>query len=193
MDGVELDVHATADGGIVVHHDPHLTGGKPLDTMTLAETTASLLSNGEPVPSLGTALGIIGDRDVWVEVKSLPAVHDASLLAALESGPYPARYAVHSFDHRITARLGKARPELSLGALMSARVLEPVAVLKAARARTLWQDWTLIDQALVDAVHAAGARIIAWTVNDRAAAVRLAGMGVDGLCGNFPDRLRVPA
>ena len=49
VDGVELDVHATADGGIVVHHDPELTGGQPLDALTLAEATAWLLPNGDPV------------------------------------------------------------------------------------------------------------------------------------------------
>jgi glycerophosphoryl diester phosphodiesterase len=115
------------------------------------------------------------------------------LLKALADGPFPNRYAIHSFDHRITARLAKARPGLALGALMSSRVLDPLAVLQAAHATTLWQEWTMLDPALVEAVHEAGGRVIAWTVNDRAASVRLAGMGVDGLCGNFPDRLRIPA
>lgn len=193
VDGVELDVHATADGGIVVHHDPVLTGGSPLDTLTMAQATTSLLSNGEQVPSLATALGILGDRDVWVEVKSLPSSYDAALLAVLDAGPFPARYAVHSFDHRITARLARLRPRLSLGALLAARVLDPVSVVRSAGATTLWQEWTMIDQSLVDALHAAGLRVIAWTVNDGAATGRLARMGVDGLCGNFPDRLAVPA
>lgn len=193
VDGVELDVHATADGGIVVHHDPVLTGGRPLDSVTLAEATSTVLPNGEPVPTLAQALELIGDRDVWVEVKALPPVFDARLLAILDAGPYPARYAVHSFDHRITARLGRLRPKLALGALLVARVMDPVAVLRASGATTLWQDWTMIDQALVDAVHAAGGRVIAWTVNDPAARAVLAHMGVDGLCGNFPDRLQETA
>lgn len=193
VDGVELDVHATADGGIVVHHDPELTGGQPLDALTLAEATAWLLPNGEPVPTLAAALKLIGDRDVWVEVKSLPVTYDAALLSALDSGPFPARYAVHSFDHRVTARLSRLRPQLRLGALLSSRVIDPVAVVRASCATTLWQEWTAIDQALVDAVHAAGIQVIAWTVNDPAVAARLARMGVDGLCGNYPDRLEVPA
>ncbi len=193
VDGVELDVHATADGGIVVHHDPELTGGQPLDAVTLAEATASPLPNGEPVPSLATALDLIGDRDVWVEVKALPAVYDATLLATLDRGPFPRRYAVHSFDHRIIARLATLRPALRLGALMTSRVLDPVAVLRAAGATVLWQEWTLIDQDLVDAAHAAGIQVIAWTVNDRQVAERLAAMGVDGLCGNFPDRIAMAA
>ncbi len=151
------------------------------------------MSNGEPVPSLGTALDLLGDRDVWVEVKALPPEHDTALLSALDAGPYPARYAVHSFDHRITARLARQRPSLALGALLAARVVDPVHVLRLAGATTLWQEWTMIDQELVESVHTAGARIIAWTVNDRVAAARLSQLGVDGLCGNYPDRLSVAA
>jgi hypothetical protein len=121
----------------------------------------------------------------------LPPRHDAALLAVLDAGPFPARYAVHSFDHRITARLASRRAGLSLGALLSARIADSVGILRAAGATTLWQEWTMIDQELVEAVHGAGGRVIAWTVNDRAGAVRLGQMGVDGLCGNFPDRLVV--
>lgn len=190
---MELDVHATADGGIVVHHDPTLAGGRPLDELTLGEATASLLPNGESLPSLATALRLIGDRDVWVEVKAIPEVYDTALLRALDEGPFPSRYAVHSFDHRIIARLAGKRPGLRLGALLSARVLDPGRVVREAGATTLWQERTMIDPALVSAVHDAGMRLIAWTVNDAAEAARLAELGVDGLCGNFPDRLAGPA
>ena len=180
---------------------PAATTTPPL-TPDLAPTPApshpaALPSPDQPTPSnrpsLATALTIIGNRDVWIEVKSLPRAYDDALLAALDGGPFPARYAVHSFDHRITARLAAVRPDLALGALLSARVVDPVSVLRNAKATTLWQEWTMIDQDLVNVVHAAHARVIAWTVNDQAAAGRLSRMGVDGLCGNFPDRLAVAA
>ena len=40
----------------------------------------------------------------------------------------------------------------------------------------------MLDEALVDAVHAGEGRVIAWTVNDPEHARRLASMGVDGIC-----------
>jgi glycerophosphoryl diester phosphodiesterase len=46
----------------------------------------------------------------------------------------------------------------------------------------VWPEWRLIDRTLVDQVHAANGRVIAWTVNDRAAAQELIAIGVDGLC-----------
>jgi glycerophosphoryl diester phosphodiesterase len=42
----------------------------------------------------------------------------------------------------------------------------------------------LIDATFVDTVHAAGGRVVAWTVNDRADAARLAALGVEALCSD---------
>jgi glycerophosphoryl diester phosphodiesterase len=143
------------------------------------------------VPILGEILQLVGDRDVWVEVKTLPQRFDSALLAALDQGPAPHRYAVHSFDHRIVHRLGQARPSLRRGILLSAYLRDVVAVMRSVGACTLWQEWQQIDQELVTQVHEAGATVIAWTVNEIGDLDRMVRLGVDGLCGNYPDRIRV--
>jgi glycerophosphoryl diester phosphodiesterase len=190
-DGVELDIHSTRDGGIVVHHDPEIPGVGPIAELTLAETRQLRIPNGETVPMLSEILELVGDRDVWVEVKSLAAVYDHVLLAVLEKGPAPERYAVHSFDHRIVHRLGEREPKLRRGILLSAYLRDPVAVMRSVGASTLWQDWQQVDQELVTGVHEAGYTIIAWTVNEIGDLDRMVRLGVDGLCGNYPDRIRV--
>ena len=48
-----------------------------------------------------------------------------------------------------------------------------------------------MDPDLVDQVHQAGFSLIAWTVNEIGDLERMARLGVDGLCGNYPDRIRV--
>jgi glycerophosphoryl diester phosphodiesterase len=189
--GVELDVHATRDGALVVHHDPEIPGVGPIAQLTLAETKLLRIPNGETLPLLQEVLDLVGDHDVWVEVKTLPADHDRALLAVLDEGPAPERYAVHSFDHRIVRRLGEARPSLRRGVLLSAYLEDPVGALQAVGATTLWQEWQQVDQELVCRVHEAGAKIVAWTVNEIGDIERLARLGVDGLCGNYPDRIRV--
>jgi glycerophosphoryl diester phosphodiesterase len=190
-DGVELDIHATQDGAIVVHHDAELPGVGPIAQLTSAEARQVRIRNGETLPLLQEVLDLVGDHDVWVEVKTLPSAHDEALLAVLDAGPAPHRYAVHSFDHRIVRRLGEARPELPRGILLSAYLDDPVAALCAIGATTLWQEWQVVDEALVKAVHAAGCRLHAWTVNEVGDLEHLARLGVDGLCGNYPDRIRV--
>jgi glycerophosphoryl diester phosphodiesterase len=190
-DGIELDVHATRDGGIVVHHDAEIPGVGPIAQLSLAEARKTRIRNGEPLPLLAEILGLVGERDVWVEIKSLPAAHDQQLLDVLSSGPAPARYAIHSFDHRIVDRLGEARPSLRRGILLSAYLKDTVAVMRAVGATTLWQEWQLVDQDLVNQIHDSGGELIAWTVNELGDLDRMVRLGVDGLCGNYPDRIRV--
>jgi glycerophosphoryl diester phosphodiesterase len=98
---------------------------------------------------------------------------------------------VHSFDHRIIQRLGEARPGLRRGILLSDQVEDPLAAMRAVGATTLWQDWRRIDRELVSRVNDAGCTVVAWTVNEIGDLERLVRLGVDGLCGNYPDRIRV--
>lgn len=190
-DGIELDVHGTRDGAIVVHHDPEIPGCGPIAQLSLAEARQVRLRNGEALPLLREVLELVGERDVWIEVKSLPDQFDGELLAVMDRGPAPERYAVHSFDHRIVRRLGIARPALRRGVLLSAYLEDPVAAMRAVGATTLWQEWLQVDGELVRRVHDAGCTLIAWTVNEIGDLERLARLGVDGLCGNYPDRIRV--
>jgi glycerophosphoryl diester phosphodiesterase len=190
-DGVELDVHATRDGAIVVHHDAEIPGFGPLTLLSRDEARQVRIRNGESLPLLSEVLQLVGNREVYVEVKSLPEVHDQELLEVLDRGPAPGRYAVHSFDHRIVERLGVRRPELRRGILLSAYLADPVAAMRGVGATTLWQEWQQVDRELVNRVHDVGFSLIAWTVNEIGDLERMARLGVDGLCGNYPDRIRV--
>jgi glycerophosphoryl diester phosphodiesterase len=186
-DGVELDVHATAEGSLFVHHDEAIEG-HPIPRHTTAQAAAFRLANGEPLPTLEQALDAIAPQlQVFIEVKSLPARFDSRLFAAIEGGPNPSGYAVHGFDHRIVRRLGEARPSLPRGVLSTAYPVRPLAALEDAGATMLWQERGLVDRPLVEALHVAGCRLFVWTVNDASEMQDLLALGVDGLCTNFPD------
>jgi glycerophosphoryl diester phosphodiesterase len=190
-DGVELDVHTTADGQLVVHHDPVIPGLGPIATLRWGEVAQVPRPGSRPVPLLEEALAALGDLEVWIEVKALPSEADTHLLAVLAAGPSPGRCAVHGFDHRVVARLGRLNPGLRRGVLSTSYPLDPIGPVRAAGARALWQEWHLIDPDLVGRAHDAGIEVIAWTVNERGDAEALAAIGVDALCGNYPERLRM--
>ena len=189
-DGVELDVHATADGALFVHHDETIDGVHHI-AHTRAERIRGLrLANGEPVPTLADALAACGGLRVFVEVKSLAPAHDDRLLETLDAGPNPPGYAVHGFDHRIVRRLAERRPALPCGVLNVSYLVKPLAALDDARARALWQEHRLVDAELVAQVHGAGGVVYAWTVDDPERMRRLLSLGVDALCTNTPDLAR---
>ena len=187
-DAVELDVHATSDGVVVVHHDfvPRADSsvttlrGRPIAALTAAELDTFQVS-GEPIPTLAAVLETIGSRaTVYVEIKG----HDieAAVVATIASVRSAPRVAVHSFDHRAVVRARAMQPKLPSGILSASYLIDPQGALRAANARDYWQEASMLDEALVDAIHAGEGRVIAWTVNDPEHARRLASMGVDGIC-----------
>lgn len=189
-DAVELDIHASADGVLLVHHDAHVEGIGVISHLPAAAFTGHRLPNGESIPTLAEAFELLRGLEVWVELKTLPPAFDGVLLATLDAGPTPLDYAVHAFDHRIIARLGDQRPELRRGILLASYLLDNLAVMRGAGADTLWMEAPLIDVDLVTDLHDAGMELVAWTANDPAEIRRLVALGVDGICGNYPERIR---
>lgn len=189
-DGVELDVHATADGHLVVHHDPEIAR-RAIALLPLAETRRHRLPNGEPIPTLMEALALITPAGMaFVELKTLPPDADPTLLAVFDDAPRPDRCHVHSFDHRVIRRLTVERPALPAGILSGAYPLDPTAEVRASGARALWQHEEQVDRPLAALVHHEGFRLYAWTVDRRDRMKQLLADGVDGLCTNRPDVAR---
>jgi glycerophosphoryl diester phosphodiesterase len=188
-DGVELDVHATIDGEIVVHHDPTVLG-LPIAHARWRDLATVPLANGEPLPTLAQALDVLGTLKVFVEVKVLDPRWDDRFLGVLDRGPHPSGYAIHSFAFQVVRRLGQKRPSLPRGVLSEVATRNPKQTLEDASAQTLWQERATLDEPLVKTVHGLGAGIIAWTVDNPDDVERLVRWGVDGICTNHPERAR---
>ena len=184
-DAIELDVHATSDGVLIVHHDPTVTA-PGVATSRLLDLTASELSrfplgHGVEIPTLEAVLNAVGDQaKVYVEIKAL----DIEPLVVRCIRESRANCAVHSFDHRIVRTVKALFPAIRTGVLEVARHIDPVASLLAAGAEDLWQEASFIDEDLIERAHAVNARVIAWTSDDVDQWETLSGMGVDGICTN---------
>jgi glycerophosphoryl diester phosphodiesterase len=195
-DGIELDVHATSDGVVVVHHDPFVRDSREgqadrklfIADVPFAELATLRLLNFEPVPTLDTVLARIGTQAVvYVEVKGLGI--EAPVAACLRRHP-ETRTAVHAFDHRIPLAVARLLPGLPTGILSESYVLDTEHMIRAAGARDLWQQRAMIDRALVECARLAGARVVGWTENDVAHARGLIAMGVAALCTDIPGSMR---
>ncbi|WP_310569392.1 glycerophosphodiester phosphodiesterase [Gemmatimonas sp.] len=195
-DGIELDVHGSADGHVVVHHDSVLSlerggnagGTAAIRDLTLSEIRTARLHGGHPLPLLDDVLALVGTQaTVYVEVKA--ARIEAAVAAVLDRHP-TVRTAVHSFDHRIPATVRVTRPTTAIGFLSDSYLIDPVGMLHPTAPDALWQYTHLIDEALVIAAHDRGTKVIAWTENDPVRAHLLAAWGVDGLCTDVPATIR---
>jgi len=188
-DGIELDVHCTKDRVVVVHHDeiPKATApsralaGKRIDALTFDELQGFSVDGTALIPTLAEVLAALRGRlDVFVELKGHGI--EGPVLDVIHQSPAPARCAVHSFDHEAIRRIRSVAAGVRGGILFDAPPADVVAAMRFADARDVWPREDLIDAAMVNAVHGAGGRVLAWTVNDPARGVKLAALGVDGLC-----------
>ncbi len=181
---IELDVHATSDGVVVVHHDPQL--GLPVSParcaiadLTWQDVDATATVTGISVPTLTEVLAIVPpSATVYVEIKGT----GIELLVADVIGRSSAHCAVHSFDHATIERFKRIAPDVPRGLLFEGSAAQLDVEVQRIGAREIWPHFSLVDADLVARARALGARTIVWTVNDAAEARRLAGLGVDGIC-----------
>lgn len=189
-DGVELDVRRSADGTLVVHHDPLLPDGRPVAGLPMAEMPPW-------VPALDAALEECEGMVVDVEIKNLPS----------EVGFDPEEAAAREVVALLVRRAGRDQvvvASFSLATLEAVRAAEssvPTAwvtpgafdqhqalALAADRGCAALQPrHEAVTVELVEAAHDRGMTVYAWTVDDAERVRWLAGTGVDGVITNVPD------
>lgn len=188
-DAIELDVHITRNGIVVVNHDPVPHGtpedpalaGVPIASLTLKELRRISLAPNTGIPTLAQVLRTIrGPTRIYIEIKGRGI--EGAVVETIRASPDPDRCAVHGFDHRVVPRVHAVAPDIAGGVLSASYLIDPVHALRGAEARDYWIWWEHVDQALCDAVHEAGGRVLAWTVNEPDTAVAFAALGVDGIC-----------
>jgi glycerophosphoryl diester phosphodiesterase len=177
-DGIELDVHATSDDVVVVHHDAELAGGAAIGRSSYAEI-AEHTSNGERIPTLRAVCALVkGRAELFVEIKGNGI--ENLVVRALEG--YLGAVAIHSFDHALIRRLADGATPFRLGILLEEPVSDARATMESVGALDLWPHHPLVTSTLVSDVHRLGGRVIPWTVNDARDVSRVTALGVDGIC-----------
>jgi len=179
--GIELDVHASADGIVVVHHDPITSAGAEIATTLWSDLAgAHGPSIGTTnIPTLAAVCDLVADRaELFVEIKGEGIEEAVTRVLDGRRGTF----AIHSFDHATIGRLARARTPYRLGLLFDESVDGAVELMAEYGAADVWPHRSLVDRLLVERVQRSGGRVIAWTVNSTSEARRLADYGVDGIC-----------
>ncbi len=209
-DGVELDVHLSADGVPVVIHDFTVdattdgtgrVGDMPL--AALKELDAGFRFDpafaGERIPTLEEVFAEVGGRLlINVELKSMPGNDypglEAAVAALIRRHGLTDRVLVSSFNPFALRRFRREMPEVPVGFLYETAPLSRVARLAAAlirlRPHALHPWWGLITPDTVRRARARGQRVVAWTVDEPEAMARLVEWGVDAIITNHPERMR---
>lgn len=202
---IETDVHATADGELVLFHDDTLDRltelRGPVAALPYRELAKARVLGAEPIPRLEDALAAWPDVRFNIDVKERSAV--APFARALERTGAHDRVCVASFSQK---RLRQVR------AVMGPRVCTSltrsgVAAFKAASLFTsirtvarftagcvqvppFYGPFAVITPSLLRTAHAYGMQVHVWTIDEPAEMHRLLDLGVDGVMTNDPAALR---
>ena len=212
VDALEFDLHMTADGEVVVLHDPTLdrtsAARGPVRDLKLGDLAAVRLKTrdgavtDERVPTFAQVL----DLAAATSVELLPEIKvdanrqryagiEEKVLALIRSRGLLARTTVQAFQVETIRRLRELEPKTRTMLLVTrgdverdrARPAEPVRRARELGATDLGMNHRLIDADVIAAARAAGIRVAAWTVNEEADIRRMVDLGVDMVMSDRPD------
>ncbi|ATX66221.1 glycerophosphodiester phosphodiesterase [Roseinatronobacter bogoriensis subsp. barguzinensis] len=199
---MELDVHATRDGVVVIHHDPDLSrvfkDPRQIAQMDYAELAQLRSPKGAQIPKLEDLLSHDPNINLIIEAKTRDVVEP--LCAVIQRLGAIKRVCIGAFDPACTAQ---ARALLGPDLLWSpahAQVARlwargwglplSLADFRVVQVPARWKGIAVVTPRFIRAAHAAGIAVQVWTVNERAQMNRLLDMGVDGLITDKPTLLR---
>lgn len=211
-DYVETDVHLSADGVVVVIHDPVLdrVADRPgsVHDLPWPELRQARLGGTEGIPRLDELLA------AWPGMRwNIDAKHDAVVAPLVEvvrrAGALD-RVCITAFsDRRIALARRLGGPALCTSTGPAATTALRVASLVpgspplgggprrvawgpagAAQVPLRWGAVPVVDRRLVTVAHRSGLAVHVWTVDDEAEMDRLLDLGVDGIMTDRPTLLR---
>jgi glycerophosphoryl diester phosphodiesterase len=175
-DGFEFDVRLSSDGQAVICHDATIGG------MKIENTDAKSLA----LPMLDDVLREFS-RHAFLDIELKVAGLEALTLAELRRHPPQKGYVVSSFLPEVLAAVHDLDPGITLGFLCESA--EQLRGWRQAPAEWVIPQFGLADGKLVEPVHAAGKRIMVWTVNRAERMREFAAWGVDAIISDETELL----
>lgn len=189
---LEMDVHATIDGEVIVFHDDNVKSISKkkgeIDKMLLMEIKKLNLKNGEEIPMLREILEQFkGQCQFNVEIKArdaaLPALDIVRELDMLDDVLFS------SFNGpwllKIKAREKKAR----LACISKDKKLNIIQVATSLKAEAIHPRDKITNKELIENAKEEELKIHVWTLDKPAAMKKFIDMGVHGIITNRPDVL----
>lgn len=214
---IEVDVHLSKDGEIIVFHDEDVSrttnGAGKIHEMTLAEIkeldAGSWFSDefvGEQIPTLGETIDLIhGKMGLIIDIKSrghefYDGFAEKVVDIIVEKGAkewcivqsYDQEYLEHAYAEDSTIQMKK----LMMGedeSLLLSFYLNSKSFMTNRHKHEFYQTinphYKTVSNRRIFRLHARGYQIYTYVVNEREDMIKMLNMAVDGIITDFPDKL----
>jgi glycerophosphoryl diester phosphodiesterase len=204
-EGIEFDVHFSKDKQIVIVHDESIdrtsnqTGlVKDLTYDELCRADFSYKFSKEvgfqKIPTLREYCEFAKDKDIVtnIEIKNgvyeYPGIEQAVYDLISEYG-LKDRMVISSFNHYSVKRMKQIDPSIRCGFLSETWIVKPGGYVKENGVECYHPIFRMLNEEIVEDLRKHDIAINTWTVNEPDDIEEMIRIGVDGIIGNYPDRV----
>ncbi|WP_328581164.1 glycerophosphodiester phosphodiesterase [Streptomyces sp. NBC_00370] len=188
MDAVELDLHLSKDGALVVMHDAEVDrttdGSGAIADRTLAELRELDAGKGERVPVFEEVLDAVRSP-LQAEIKDVAAAR--ALAEVMHRRGLAERVEVSSFHDEAVAEIASLVPGVRTVLIASRWEADVVDRATAVGAASLALNIRRLTLEVVERAHAEGLRVIGWVVNTQDQLRLARAFELDAVTTDFPE------
>jgi len=196
-DGIELDVHLSSDGHIIVIHDETIdrtTNGKGfVNTLSLSELKSFLIADQLEIPTLNEVFDLM-DKKCLINIELKGAGTSNKVVSLIEkyisekNWNYE-HFIISSFDWNMLEEVHNLNPNIAIGVLTEENIDTALAFAEKIKARAIHPDYQLLNQENTKEIQEKGFLVLPWTVDADEDIQRIKSYNVDGIISDFPDKL----
>jgi glycerophosphoryl diester phosphodiesterase len=191
VDGIELDVHLSADTELVVIHDA------TIDRTTTGTGFVKNYSAAElkeyQIPTLSDVFDLV-DKKCWINVElkgkgTAKAVVELIEKYIREKNWDYNQFIISSFEWNFLEEVDTLNPNIPIGVLTETDIDSAITFAKKINAKAIHPDFTLLTKENTAAMQAQGFLVFPWTVNEWDDIQKMKKYNVNGIITDFPDRI----
>ncbi|KPC64520.1 glycerophosphodiester phosphodiesterase [Streptomyces chattanoogensis] len=188
LDVIELDLHLSKDGALVVMHDADVDrttdGTGPIAERTLAELRELDAGRGERIPVFEEVVEAV-KAPLQAEIKDVAAAQ--ALAEVMRARDLTGRIDVISFHDEALAAIRTLLPGVRTALVGSRYGTDVVDRAQVVGASMLSLNIRRLTLELVERAHAAHLKVLGWTVNTHDQLRLARGLGLDGVVTDRPE------
>ncbi|MEV7323193.1 glycerophosphodiester phosphodiesterase family protein [Streptomyces sp. NPDC093970] len=188
LDLIELDLHLSKDGALVVMHDAEVDrttdGTGPIAEKTLEELRTLDAGRGERVPLFEEVLDAV-QAPLQAEIKDVAAAR--ALADLMQRRDLVSRVEVSSFHDEAVAEIGRLVPGVRTALIASRFGTDVVERAREAGAATLCLNIRRLTLEVVEHARKADLKVIGWVVNTQDDLRLVRALQLDGATTDYPE------
>lgn len=197
VDGIELDVHISSDGEIMVIHDEEInrtTDGEGFVTdFSLNELKSFRINETQTIPTLKEVLDLVNQKCfVNVELKGNGTAKPVVVVLeeyVIEKNWEYSRFIISSFNWNALKEVRSLNSKIPIGILTHTDLDLAMAFAKFIKAETIHPHFHLLTKENTKQIQKNGQLVFPWTINEIEDIQKMKLFNVNGIISDFPDRL----